>query len=56
MKKAYEKPELDLTCFALNEDIVAASGGPSQSPLDWASGKFEQMEDGILDFLGNLGN
>ena len=47
MKKTYVKPELDAVCFTLN-DVVAASGGESRSPLDWASDQFEKATDGIL--------
>ena len=55
MKKAYIKPQIEATSFVLTEDIVAASGGESRSPLDWASDQFEKATDGILDFLNGLG-
>ena len=54
MKKAYQKPELDLICFELNEDIVTASG-EQKDPLDVAGKTFEKAADGILDFLNGLG-
>ena len=54
MKKDYMKPEMNVICFELNEDIVAASGD-SKDVLDVASNLFEKGADGVLDFFSNLG-
>lgn len=50
MKKAYEKPELHVEPFDV-EDVITASGGFLQT----VGGQFEQLIADFVDMINNLG-
>ncbi len=50
MKKTYEKPELNIEQFDV-EDVISASGGFLQTVAD----QFENLIDNLGEMLGNLG-
>ncbi len=54
MKKDYEKPELDIVSFEVETAFASVSDPGGFSPLEWVNDKFENMTDGIMDFLSGL--
>ena len=50
MKKSYEKPELHIEQFDV-EDVITASGGFLQT----VAGQFENLIGNLADMLGSLG-